>query len=116
MSAYGGYVDQPIMAELYDLVPGYAKRTDIDFYVQYCVTAGGPILELGCGTGRILLPAAEAGCVTGLDISKHMLAYVSKAPTEIMRFRTVSACPERHDKRTFISSVIIPFRAFCTSA
>lgn len=40
-----------------------------------CVRAGGPVLELGCGTGRVLLPLAQAGArITGLDISQAMLA------------------------------------------
>src|SRR5690606_34936599 len=35
---------------------------------------GGPILELGCGTGRLLIPLARAGRqVTGIDRSPAML-------------------------------------------
>jgi SAM-dependent methyltransferase len=118
VSRYGGYVDQPIMAELYDLVPGYAKRVDIDFYLQYCVTAGGPILELGCGTGRILLPAAEAGCrITGLDISKHMLAECQqklkrKSPAVQNRVQLVQGDMTSFDLAESFQLSIIPFRAF----
>ena len=118
MSKYGGYVDQPIMAELYDLVPSYAKRADIDFYLQYCVTASGPILELGCGTGRILLPAAEAGCrMTGLDISKHMLSECHRKlqlkPAEVQsRVRTVQGDMTNFDLTESFHLSIIPFRAF----
>lgn len=69
------YSDNPITAELYDLVPGYINRADKDFYVRCAVAAGGSILELGCGTGRILLPIAQQGCqITGLDLSTHMLS------------------------------------------
>jgi SAM-dependent methyltransferase len=36
---------------------------------------GGPVLEIGCGTGRVLLPLAKAGTrLTGLDVSPEMLA------------------------------------------
>lgn len=36
---------------------------------------GGPVLELGCGTGRLLIPIARAGYrVTGIDNSPAMLA------------------------------------------
>jgi SAM-dependent methyltransferase len=36
---------------------------------------GGPILEMGCGTGRVLLPLALAGArITGVDVSSEMLA------------------------------------------
>jgi SAM-dependent methyltransferase len=38
---------------------------------------GDPILELGCGTGRVLLPLAQAGYrVYGLDHDADMLAYL----------------------------------------
>ena len=118
MSKYGGYVDQPIMAELYDLVPGYAKRADIDFYLQYCVAERGSILELGCGTGRILLPAAEAGCrITGLDISKYMLAECQrklqrKSSAVQNRVQLVQSDMTNFDLAESFQLSIIPFRAF----
>ena len=63
------------IGELYDHVPVYRDRKDVTFYVDLCRAAQGEVLELGCGTGRILIPAAEAGCtITGLDGSGVMLA------------------------------------------
>jgi SAM-dependent methyltransferase len=63
-----------VIAEYYDAIPLYANRADIDFYVKCGKQAAGPILELGCGTGRILIPTAAAGCeIAGLDISEAML-------------------------------------------
>src|SRR5438094_9047331 len=48
---------------------------DVAFYVEEARSAGSPVLELGCGTGRILIPTAEAGVeVVGLDASPDMLA------------------------------------------
>ena len=48
---------------------------DIAWYVERARQAGGPVLELGCGTGRVLLPMARAGLpVTGVDRSLPMLA------------------------------------------
>jgi SAM-dependent methyltransferase len=74
MPSDSGYNAHPELAELYDSVPLYKSRRDVDFYVDLCRQAGDA-LELGCGTGRILIPAAQAGCfVTGLDHSKNMLA------------------------------------------
>lgn len=60
--------------ELYDLE--HAGFTDdLDLYLQLAEVVGDPILELGCGTGRVLLPLANAGHrVTGLDRSAAMLA------------------------------------------
>ena len=118
MNKHGGYDDQPIMAELYDLVPGYAKRTDIDFYLQCCVAAGGSILELGCGTGRILIPADEAGCrVTGLDVSPHMLAQCQqklqrKSHSVQSRVRLVHGDMTNFDLAELFHLAIVPFRAF----
>jgi SAM-dependent methyltransferase len=47
---------------------------DRTFYAELAREQGGPVLELGCGTGRVLLPIAEGGvpCV-GVDLSGNML-------------------------------------------
>jgi SAM-dependent methyltransferase len=48
---------------------------DVSFYVAEAVRSGGPVLELGVGTGRIALPIAAAGIeVVGVDLSAGMLA------------------------------------------
>ncbi len=48
---------------------------DVDFYVEEARKSAGPVLELGCGTGRVLVPTAEAGVdITGLDLSDTMLS------------------------------------------
>ena len=62
------------LARLYDLDltddPG-----DLDLYLALADRADGPVLELACGTGRVLIPTARAGItITGLDVSPHMLA------------------------------------------
>jgi SAM-dependent methyltransferase len=64
----------PDFGLLYDHVPLYLERTDVGFYVEEAKQAGGAVLELGCGTGRILIPIARAGVsVEGLDGSRNML-------------------------------------------
>ena len=64
----------PDFGLLYDHVPLYLERADVGFYVEEAKQAGGPVLEVGCGTGRILLPIARAGfAITGLDSSVQML-------------------------------------------
>ena len=46
----------------------------MDFYVDLAKETTGSVLELGCGTGRVLLPTARAGFdVTGIDLSEDML-------------------------------------------
>lgn len=62
------------IAHFYDLT--HAGLTDdIAFILRLAQSANGPILELGCGSGRLLLPLARAGfTVTGVDNSAAMLA------------------------------------------
>lgn len=54
----------------------YRQRSDdIDYYVQTALAHPGPVLEYGCGNGRIALPIARRGLeVTGVDRSAAMLA------------------------------------------
>jgi SAM-dependent methyltransferase len=118
MSVHGGYEDQPILAELYDLVPGYRKRADRDFYLDCCRATEGSILELGCGSGRILLPIAEAGChITGIDISEHMLAQCRRKlqllPAQVQdRVHLVQGDIAAFELNSTFQSAIIPFRVF----
>jgi SAM-dependent methyltransferase len=62
------------IARYYDLT--HADLTaDIDTILALAQQAGGPVLELGCGSGRLLLPLARAGhTATGVDNSAAMLA------------------------------------------
>ncbi|MEM7531133.1 MAG: class I SAM-dependent methyltransferase [Chloroflexota bacterium] len=51
----------------------------VDLATAYGLEQGLPILELGCGTGRVLQPLVEAGCtVVGVDISPDLLAVAQK--------------------------------------
>jgi SAM-dependent methyltransferase len=47
---------------------------DVDLYMNFAELRGGPLLELACGSGRLLLPLAHAGYeITGVDTSASML-------------------------------------------
>ncbi|MBV8064564.1 MAG: class I SAM-dependent methyltransferase [Actinobacteria bacterium] len=53
---------------------------DISFYVEEALASGGPVVELGVGTGRIAVPTALAGVhVIGVDSSAGMLAVCAEA-------------------------------------
>jgi SAM-dependent methyltransferase len=58
---------------LYDLE--YAGHTeDIEYYRGIAQRSRGPVLELGCGTGRLTLPIARAGIrIDGIDLEPKML-------------------------------------------
>jgi SAM-dependent methyltransferase len=52
---------------------------DVAFYVEEAVRSGGPVVELGVGTGRIAVPTAAAGIrVIGVDASTEMLAVAAE--------------------------------------
>jgi SAM-dependent methyltransferase len=52
-------------------------RRDIPFWRRVALDAQGPVLELGCGTGRISMPLIEVGVsLVGLDRSAEMLARI----------------------------------------
>jgi SAM-dependent methyltransferase len=56
---------------------------DLPFYRELARRTGGPILELMCGTGRLLLPLAEVGYnLTGVDSSPAMLAVARERAIE----------------------------------
>jgi SAM-dependent methyltransferase len=113
-------VDDPYapIADLYDHVVPYRNRADVDFFVSEARASGGPVLEIGCGTGRVLIPTARAGVdIVGLDDSEAMLhvcrarlASEPDAVQERVRLR-------RGDMREFsvggaFALVTLPFRPF----
>ncbi|MFN7918351.1 MAG: class I SAM-dependent methyltransferase [Vicinamibacterales bacterium] len=54
-------------------------RRDVPFWRNVALQSKGPVLELGCGTGRISLPLARAGVkVVGIDRSAPMLERAAK--------------------------------------
>lgn len=54
-------------------------RKDVDFYLELAKEIGGPVLEVGCGTGRVLLEIAQAGLsIDGLDFAEAQLDVLRK--------------------------------------
>src|SRR5690606_11831360 len=52
---------------------------DGPFFLSLARRWGGPVLELGCGTGRLTIPLAQNGIdMTGLDVVPGMLAQARK--------------------------------------
>ncbi len=69
-------------ARLYDL-EHQDFQDDILLYQNLAARCDGPVLELGCGSGRVCLPLAKAGRqVTGVDTSREMLALASRRAGE----------------------------------
>lgn len=118
MDSAGGYVEYAFVADLYDHVTPYRERRDVGFYVEAAKNADGPVLEVGCGTGRVLIPTARAGIeIVGLDLSPHMLKIcrerLGQEPVEVQsRAQLV-----QDDMRTFtlgrtFKLATTPFRPF----
>jgi len=87
---------------------------DVDCILTLAAEAGDPVLELGCGTGRLLLPLARQGhTVTGVDLSPALLAIARRklqaagleAPVDLRQgdMRTFDA-PHRHYSFAFCTS------------
>jgi SAM-dependent methyltransferase len=86
---------------------------DIGFYVELAIASGGPVLEVGVGSGRVAVPVALAGIeVVGVDISDDMLdlawakALPHRAPLRLVH-GDMRCLP---DLGTF-RLVTVPFRA-----
>lgn len=104
---------QYIEPALYDVA--YAWHTgDIPFWVERAKQARGPVLEAGCGTGRVLLPLLQAGVdAEGFDLHPGMIEALKK------KAAALGLVPRVHvaDMRDFTMArryalVTVPFRGF----
>ncbi len=74
------------MTDLYDLPELYDEqypsyRDDLGFYLRLAEDHGGPLLELGAGTGRVTRALAKAGHeVVAVELSEAMLERANASP------------------------------------
>jgi SAM-dependent methyltransferase len=110
-------MDATYEPELYDLVTPASFGGDLEWYCRRANDSGGPVLELGAGTGRIALQLAADGIpVHALESNAAMLDALRRkidgSPDDVRR-RIV---PVEADMRSFqlettFALVIAPFRA-----
>ena len=107
------------IADYYDESPIVQQRSqDVAFYCHAAREIGDPVLELGCGTGRIIMALAKMGKrVTGLDLSERMLDRAAKKRAalnkeERERVHLVQADMSKFDLGEKFRLIIIPFRPF----
>jgi len=91
---------------------------DVNFYVEEAKKSGSPVLELGCGTGRIAIPIAEAGIeILGLDIASDMIAIANEKAEKLdvtvrERLKFIEGDMTNFQLARKLKLIIIPFRAF----
>ena len=75
-----------VLAKYYDGAYAATKDLiDVPFYVDLAKRIGGPVLEIGCGTGRVL-PTARAGiAIHGVDSSQPMLGILTRRSSGSLR-------------------------------
>jgi SAM-dependent methyltransferase len=109
--------DYNVYATTYDAQ--FAGRLDdIPYYVEEASRAQPPVLELACGTGRVLIPVAKAGVqVYGLDSSPAMLDVCRRKVAELSEDVQALITLDEADMRDFsfdmrFGLIYCPFRAF----
>lgn len=105
-------IDYSKFADLYDDIVRFEE--DIPFFLEECGRAGGPVLELTSGTGRLSLPLAAAGVsLTCVDGSEEMLAILRKKLSERGLHATVVRQDVRDlDLRSRFPLALMPFHSF----
>ena len=105
-----------VRALYYDLTEG--PWDYVEFYVEHAKQHASHVLDLGCGTGRVAIPIAQAGIpVSGIDFSPHMLARaetrVAGLPDGVRRRITLSqGSMAEFDLDESFDLAIIPARSF----
>ena len=88
-------------------------RRDVPFWRRVAQEARGPVLELGCGTGRVSLPLTRAGVMlVGIDRSARMLARADRRAKSLRHRRSVGARGRLHLVRGDIRALPFASRKF----
>ena len=84
-TAHSGAAGWDEYADFYDWENAQTMaRRDVPFWCRVAAAAGGRVLELGCGTGRVTLPVARVAPIIGIDLSARMLL---RARVRVRRLR-----------------------------
>jgi SAM-dependent methyltransferase len=102
------------MAKFYDIVyAGIRDNVDKKFYVDRILSADGPVLEVGVGTGRLFLESLHKGAdVYGIDISDNMLNVLKGKLNEHEHYRVTRADMRDFELNKKFKLIISPFRVF----
>ncbi|MCH5586545.1 class I SAM-dependent methyltransferase [Shimazuella sp. AN120528] len=109
---------EPIMTEYYNF---YANNPtdmdqDIHYYVELAKQTGGPVIELGCGTGRMSIAIAKEGIeVVGVDFSAEKLAVAKQKSDDLglsHRIKWVESSITNFQLPETFPLIIMPDRSF----
>ncbi|MDP6668164.1 MAG: class I SAM-dependent methyltransferase, partial [Dehalococcoidia bacterium] len=108
-------MDYVAWAEWYDIFYSTADPGDVDFYHGLCKASGGPVLEIGVGTGRLAIPLARDGMeVVGIDLNEPMLKVAQERALEAAplsgSLKLIQADMQNFDLKRQFPVVIIPAR------
>jgi len=85
----------------------------VEFYASLAREVEPPVLELGCGTGRVTVALARGGIpVIGLDRSLPMLRVAERTAAGVQGVRWVQGDMRSFDLRERFGLICIPFRSF----
>jgi len=116
------FYSQPgLLVQVYDnltLADWETSQNDVPFYLAEARIAGGPLLELGCGSGRLLIPLLSTGFeVSGLDASAAMLEVANQkreqlSPELASRLQLHHGEMSNFELGKEFALILIPFRSF----
>ena len=115
------YAQHGLLVQVYDnltLTEWETSQNDVPFYLAEATIAGGPLLELGCGTGRLLIPLLSTGVeVSGLDASAAMLEVANQkreqlSPELASRLQLHQGEMSNFELRKEFALILIAFRSF----
>lgn len=109
------YEYRGLLADTWDLLRGDTSTwPDRAFYLRFVRDGGEPVLDVGCGTGRLLLDYLAQGCdVEGVDSSPEMLAHCArKAERMGVSPRLYQQAMEQLDLPRRYRTVLVPSSSF----
>ena len=110
--------EHPLISEVYDAIPSHRTRPDVSFYASLARESVGCVLELGSGTGRVLIEIAKVGkSVVGLEASEHMLGRCRKnlegvSPKVSVNVEVFKGQMQNFSLKDRFGLVICPFNSF----
>jgi ubiquinone/menaquinone biosynthesis C-methylase UbiE len=102
------------ISRFYDAIYNKLRSpVDLEFYLEQIKNAGGPVLEIGVGTGRIFTEALKQNAdIHGIDISENMLDVLREKLPASEHHRVTQADMMDFDLGRKFKLIIVPFRIF----